>query len=357
MDIAVQTRPERSAAAEKALRQKLGFGVIFADEMFTMKYTVDRGWYEPAIVPYGPLVLDPACMVLHYGQEIFEGHKAYRWADGRIAMFRPDMNARRLNLSAERMRMPAIPEAMQVEISTRLVQHLKDWVPSEEGASLYVRPTMIATEKGLGVRPSKEFLYYVICSPVGPYYPTGFNPIKVRAEDQYVRAVVGGTGAAKTGGNYAAGLFVQGLAFEQGYSGVLWLDGKEHKYVEEIGAMNFMVVKDGKLLTSPLLGSVLPGITRDSILHMAADIGIVAEERRISIDEILEGIQSGSVTEAFGVGTAAVVTPIGWIGYKGQDYEITGRETGPVAHKIHRVLTDIQWGRRDDPYGWMRVVA
>lgn len=357
MEIAVQTRPERSIAAAKALQQKLGFGNVLADEMFTMRYTPDRGWHEAAIVPYGPIALDPTAMVLHYGQEIFEGHKAYRWQDGRIALFRPEENARRLNRSAERMMMPPIPEAFQIEVATRLVQRLRDWVPTEEGASLYIRPTMIATETGLGVRPSKEFLYFVICSPVGPYYPTGFAPVKVRAEDQYVRAVIGGTGAAKTGGNYAAGLFVQRQAFDAGYSGVLWLDGKEHKYVEEIGAMNFMVVIDGKIVTAPLLGSILPGITRASVLHMASDLGLEAEERRVTLDEILEGTANGRVSEAFGVGTAAVVTPIGTIGYKGRDYPINGEEVGPVARTIHRAITDLQWGRRTDPYGWMRVVA
>ncbi|MEZ4647420.1 MAG: branched-chain amino acid aminotransferase [Candidatus Eisenbacteria bacterium] len=357
MEIAVQTRPERSAAAEKALEQKLGFGNVLADEMFMMHYTEGRGWHDAAIKPYAPISLDPSAMVFHYGQEIFEGHKAYRWDDGRVAMFRPDQNAARLNRSAERMMMPAIPEAFQVEVATRLVQRLQDWVPTQEGASLYLRPTMIATETGLGVRPSKEFLYFVICSPVGPYYPTGFKPVKVRAEDKHVRAVIGGTGAAKTGGNYAAGLYVQRSAFEAGYAGVLWLDGQEHKYVEEIGAMNFMVVMDGKLVTAPLLGSILPGITRASVLHMAPDMGVEAEERRISIDEVLEGIKSGRVTEAFGVGTAAVVTPIGTIAYKGEDYVITGDEVGPMAQKIHKTLTDIQWGRQRDPYGWMKIVV
>ena len=357
MEIAVQTRPEKSVAAKKALQQKLGFGNVLADEMFMMKYAADRGWYDAAIVPYGPITLDPTAMVFHYGQEIFEGHKAYRWEDGRIALFRPEENASRLNRSADRMMMPVIPEHFQVEVAIRLVQHLRDWVPTEEGASLYIRPTMIATETGLGVRPSKEFLYFVICSPVGPYYPTGFAPVKVRAEDKHVRAVIGGTGAAKTGGNYSAGLYVQRQAFDAGYAGVLWLDGMEHRYVEEIGAMNFMVVVDGKLVTPPLLGSILPGITRASILHMAADIGLEPEERRITIDEILEGTRNGRVTEAFGVGTAAVVTPIGTIGYKDEDYVVTGEQTGPVARKIHRTLTDIQWGRQKDPYGWMRIVV
>jgi branched-chain amino acid aminotransferase len=295
-------------------------------------------------------------MVFHYGQEIFEGHKAYRWEDGRIALFRPEMNARRLNNSTYRMSMPQIPEELQLDATMALVSRLKEWVPAQEGATLYLRPTMIATEAGLGVRPATEYLYYIICSPVGPYYPTGFSPVKVRAEDRFIRAVPGGTGAAKTGGNYAGGLFAQAEAKAEGYMGVLWLDAINRRDVEEIGAMNVMFVIEGKLVTSELKGSILPGITRDSILHMAADLGLEAIERATSIDEVLEGLQTGRVTEAFGAGTAAVITPIGYIGYKGVDHKVTGDQAGPVGQQIYQALTDIQWGRVPDPYGWMRIV-
>lgn len=355
MEILVPSK-ERQTAADK-LPSDLGFGKIFADEMFTMTYREGSGWQDAAIVPYGPLQLEPSAMVFHYGQEIFEGHKAYRWADGHIAMFRPEENARRLNRSAERMKMPTIPVDLQVDIAHRLVGRLKDWVPTQPGASLYLRPTMIATERGLGVRPAQEYLYFVICSPVGPYYPTGFNPVKVRVEDHYIRACVGGTGGAKTGGNYAAGLLAQAEAKEAGYAGILWLDAQEHRYVEEIGAMNFMVVLDGKIVTSPLTGSILPGITRDSVGHIAEDLGYEFEERRLAIDEIIEGIKGGKLSEAFGVGTAAVVTPIGAIGYKGEDYVTTGDKPGPVAEKIYKTLTDIQWGRKEDPYNWIQIVV
>lgn len=356
IEIQVQGPSTSASLASAALGQNLGFGKIFADKMFQMKYTKDRGWHDASIVPFGNLQLSPAAMVFHYGQEVFEGHKAYRWADGRVALFRPEMNARRMNDSTYRMSMPQIPEQVQIDATMTLVKQLEAWVPAQEDASLYIRPTMIATEAGLGVRPANEYLYFIICSPVGPYYPTGFAPVKVRAEDRFIRAVPGGTGAAKTGGNYAGGLFAQAQAKAEGYLGVLWLDAINRRDVEEIGAMNVMFVIDGKLVTSELKGSILAGITRDSILTMAADIGLEPVERATSIDEILDGLKSGRVTEAFGVGTAAVITPIGYIGYKGVDHKVTGDQAGPVATRIYQALTDIQWGRTPDSYGWMRIV-
>lgn len=340
----------------RALPKELGFGRIFADKMFRMRYTAERGWHDATVCPYGPLDLDPAARVLHYGQEIFEGHKAYRWADGRVALFRPDANAARMNRSAERMRMPKIAEELQVRAITDLVAQLHDWVPDDAGSSLYIRPTMIATEKGLGVRPATEFLYYVIVSPVGPYFPQGFSPIRVFAEDKYVRAVAGGTGGAKCGGNYAGSLAAQAAAKEKGYDAVLWLDAAEHRYVEEIGAMNVGFVVDGQLMTSPLTGSILAGITRDSVLTLARDNGRGGVERRLAIDEIVEGISNGTVTEAFGIGTAAVITPIGWLGWKGQDYEIQGGQVGEMAQGFYDELTDIQYGRAEDRHGWMKIV-
>lgn len=356
IEIEVRTPPSDPAAVSQVLAKDLGFGRVFADKMFQMKFSADRGWYGAEIVPYGKLQMDPSAMVFHYGQEIFEGHKVYYWADGRLAMFRPDANAERLNRSAYRMRMPQIPIEVQLNATMALVGQLKDWVPRAEGATLYLRPTMIATEAGLGVRPAKEYLYFVIASPVGPYFPTGFNPIKVRAEDKFIRAASGGTGGAKTGGNYGGSLFALAQAAEAGYPAVMWLDAQNHRKIEEIGAMNVMFVIDGRIVTSPLTGTILPGITRDSILHMAADYGYETEERALTIDEVIERIKDGSLTESFGAGTAAVITPISTIGYLGEDHVVNDGKVGPVAKGLYKALTDIQYGRAEDPYGWIHFV-
>jgi branched-chain amino acid aminotransferase len=355
MEISVRTEKGDPARAKKALSQDLGFGRIFADRMFMMRHTEARGWHDSEIIPYGPLPLDPAAMVLHYGQEIFEGQKAYLWADGRIGMFRPEANAARLNRSAKRMCMPEIPEELQVEATLRLVGHLRDWIPAPP-SSLYVRPTMIASEAALGVRAAKEYLYYIICSPVGPYFPKGFSPVRVRAEERFVRAAEGGTGAAKTGGNYAGSLAAQAEAKEQGYDANLWLDAVEHRFVEEIGAMNIIFVLGGRLVTSPIHGTILPGVTRDSILRLARDEGMTVEERRISIEELSEAAVKGTLTEAFGAGTAAVVTPIGTIGWKGKDLVVGDGKPGPVTRHIYDVLTGIQYGKVPDPHEWMRTI-
>jgi branched-chain amino acid aminotransferase len=355
MQIAVRAGAADSSAARKVLAQDLGFGRFFADRMFKMRYVEGKGWSDSEIVPYGPLNLDPAAMVLHYGQEIFEGQKAYRWANGRLAMFRPEANAARLNRSAKRMCMPEIPQEVQVEATLRLVGHLRDWVP-EPPSSLYVRPTLIASEAALGVRAANEYLYFIICSPVGPYFPKGFSPVKVRAEKSYVRAVAGGTGEAKAGGNYAGSLAALKEAKSQGYDQNLWLDAREHRFVEEIGAMNVIFVFGEKIVTSSLSGSILPGITRDSILRLARDDKREVEERPIAIDEVMDGIHSGSLTEAFGAGTAAVVSPIGAIGWEGKDHVIGGGKVGPVTELYYRRLTDIQCGRAPDPYDWVRTI-
>lgn len=341
--------------APRKLPSPLGFGKIFADKMFRMRWSESSGWYDAEICEYGPIVLDPAAKVLHYGQEIFEGHKAYRWADGRIALFRADQNAARLNRSAWRMRMPEIPQDVQTEATVELVRQLADWVP-EEPSTLYLRPTMIGIEPTLGVRSSTEFLYYVICSPVGPYFPNGFAPIQVWVEETYVRAADGGTGAAKTGGNYAGSLLAQSEARAKGYEAVLWLDASEHRYIEEIGAMNIAFVIDGKITTSPLLGSILAGITRDAVLTLARDRGDGGVERRLTIDEVMDGLASGRVSEVFGIGTAAVITPVGSLHYKGKDHLVGGGQLGPVAKSYYKLLTDIQFGREVDRWGWMRVV-
>ena len=355
MNISVRTDGTDLAKARETLAKDLGFGKYFADLMFTMRYTEAKGWYDPQIIPYGPLPFSPAAMVFHYGQEIFEGQKAYKWADGRVAMFRPEANAARLNRSAQRLCMPPVPVEDQIDATFALVHMLKDWIPAAP-SSLYVRPTMIATEPALGVRPAAEYMYFIICSPVGPYFPKGFAPVKVKAEPAYVRAVEGGTGDAKCGGNYANSLLAQQIAKSEGYEAVLWLDAKEHRYVEEIGAMNVLFIIDGKLVTSPLHGSILPGITRDSILTLAADEGMIVEERFLSIREVTQGIEQERLSEAFGSGTAAVITPVGTVGYGGYDYVINGGKPGEVTKHLYEVLTDYQYGKKTDPYGWVRVV-
>lgn len=355
MVITMGTAQTDLAKARATLEKDLGFGRYFADLMFSMKYAEGKGWHDPLLGPYQPISLAPAAMVFHYGQEIFEGQKAYRWEDGRVAMFRPDANAARMNRSAQRLCMPTIPVEDQMQAIFALVGLLRDWIPPAPSA-LYVRPTMIATEPALGVRAATEYMYFVICSPVGPYFPKGFAPVKVKAEPAYVRAVEGGTGDAKCGGNYAGSLLGQNIARKEGYEAVLWLDAKEHRYVEEIGAMNILFVIDGKLVTSPLHGSILPGITRDSILRLARDTGLIVEERSVSIREIIEGIQHGVVKEAFGAGTAAVITPVGTIGWGGKDFAINGGEVGPITQRFYKTLTDYQYGKARDPYGWMRVI-
>ncbi|MFN8546572.1 MAG: branched-chain amino acid aminotransferase [Candidatus Eisenbacteria bacterium] len=356
MDIGVRTAPETAAiASTRKFPNPLGFGKYFADKMFKLRWTEEKGWHEAEIVPYGPLQLDPAAKVLHYGQEIFEGHKAYRWADGRIALFRCDQNAARMNRSALRMCMPEVPSDVQLEAVTTLVKQCADWVP-EEPSTLYIRPTLIGIEPTLGVRAANEYLYYIIVSPVGPYFPNGFAPIRVWVESKYVRAADGGTGAAKTGGNYGGSLYAQSVAKEKGYEQVLWLDAHEHRYIEEIGAMNIAFVVDGKIVTSPLMGSILPGITRDAVLTLARERGDGGIERRLGIDEIVDGLKTGRVTEAFGIGTAAVITPVGWLCHQGTEYPIQGGQVGPVAKNYYKLLTDIQFGREVDRWGWMRIV-
>lgn len=354
MDIAILTAGTDPAAARAALQKDLGFGRYFADLMFRMRYAEDTGWRNPEIVPTQPMSLHPAAMVFHYAQEIFEGQKAYRWPDGRIALFRPDANAVRMNRSAERLCMPTIPVENQLQAIRTLVSMLEPWVPAAPSA-LYLRPTMIATEEALGVHVSKEYMYFVICSPVGPYFPKGFAPVRVKAEPTYTRAVEGGTGDAKCGGNYAASLLAAKIAKKEGFDAVLWLDAKEHRFVEECGAMNIFFVIDGKLRTSAL-GSILPGITRDSVLRLAKDHGMSVKERPISIDEVTQGIEQGHVTEAFAAGTAAIITPVGIIGWGGKEYVLNGNEVGPVTRRMYETLTGYQFGRSADPYGWMQVL-
>lgn len=334
----------------------LGFGKQFSDHMFKIEYTEGRGWHDARIEPYGPLHLDPAAPVLHYAQEIFEGLKAYRRADGGVQLFRPDENAKRMNSSAERMCMPTLDVEYQVKAMQTLVKLEEEWVPHRPGTSLYLRPTMIALGSELGVHPAHHYLYYIICSPSGAYYKNGMAPVRIRIEDRYVRAVRGGTGAYKTGGNYAASLKAGAEAEKDGFDQVLWLDGRENRYVQEVGAMNMMFVMDGKLLTAPIEDCILPGITRKSIMQLAKDKGIAVEERPIEVAELFSAYEEGRLTEAFGTGTAAVISPVGEMCYHGKSLIFCDGKIGPVAQDMYDTLTGIQGGSLSDPHGWILPV-
>jgi branched-chain amino acid aminotransferase len=336
---------------------KLPFGRYFTDHMFTMEFTPAAGWRNPRIQPYRPLVLEPSANVFHYGQEIFEGQKAYKSPKGEILMFRPQENARRLNRSLRRMCMPEIPEELVLEAERELLKVEERWIPGRKGASLYIRPTVIGTEPALGIKPSSDYLFYIILSPVGPYFKEGFNPVSLWVSDTYSRAGSGGTGEAKTGGNYAGSLLATREATQKGYSQVLWLDAGEHRYVEEVGAMNIFFVIDGMLVTPALGGTILHGITRKSVLELAPELGIRSEERRVPVDEVIAGIRSGMVSEVFGAGTAAVISPVGKIGFRGVDHEVNGNRTGPWAKKFFDTLTAIQYGEVEDRHGWVYVVS
>jgi branched-chain amino acid aminotransferase len=346
----------------KTLKEKptgaLGFGKIYTDYMFIADYDADQGgWHDARIVPFGPIELSPASMVLHYAQETFEGLKAYRTKDGVIQLFRPEMNARRFMNSNERLSMPKVPEDMFIDAVKALVEVEKDWVPNEEGESLYIRPYMFATEASVGVHPATSYKFVIICSPVGAYYPEGVNPVKIWVEDEYVRATPGGTGFTKCGGNYAGSLKAQEKAEEQGYTQVLWLDGVHKKYVEEVGSMNAMFVFGNTIVTAPIDGTVLPGVTRDSIIHLLKDWGYTVEERHMPIDELMEGAKNGKLTEAFGTGTAAVISPIGELCFKGEKAVINDFKTGDLTQKLYDTLTGIQWGNVEDPFGWTQEVV
>ena len=330
----------------------LGFGDIFTDHMFLMQYTDGQGWHSARIVPYGNLCLDPAAMVFHYAQEMFEGMKAYAADDGSIRLFRPDKNIARMNRTNERICIPTIDEADALEAISAIVRFDKEWIPTDEGTSLYIRPFIIATDAHLGVRASKEYLFCVILSPVGAYYPEGINPVKIYVEDEYVRAVKGGIGFAKTGGNYAASLRAQVKAKEMGYTQVLWLDGVERKYIDEVGTMNVFFVIDGEVVTPALEGSILPGVTRDSAIALLRSWGLTVNERKISIDEVFSAAQRGKLEEAFGTGTAAVISPIGELYGEGKTHVIHEGKIGPLSQKLYDTLTGIQYGKLEDPFGW-----
>ncbi|MEV7340194.1 branched-chain amino acid aminotransferase [Streptomyces sp. NPDC093544] len=344
----------RSAAEREAILASPGFGRYFTDHMVTIKWTEGRGWHDGQLVPYGPLSLDPANMTLHYAQEIFEGLKAYRQADGSVATFRPDMNAKRFQSSARRLGMPELPVETFIEACDVLVQQDRAWVPAHGGEeSLYLRPFMIATEVGLGVKPANEYLFLVIASPAGAYFPGGVQPVSIWLSEDRVRAVPGGVGDAKTGGNYAASLLAQAEAAAKGCAQVAYLDAVEHKWVEELGGMNLYFVYGDRIVTPELTGSLLAGVTRDSLLTVARDLGHESEEGRISIEQWQRDSENGTLTEVFACGTAAVITPVGTVKRTGVEWQQSGGEPGPVTLKLREALLDIQRGVSEDAHGWM----
>lgn len=346
----------------KELKQKpqdesqLGFGRIFTDYMFTMNYKEGKGWYDAKIRPYENFSLSPACSVFHYSQTIFEGMKAYHTEKG-TNLFRPWENFKRMNATARRMCMPEIDEKFVLEALTQLLKMDEDWIPKAPGTSLYIRPTMMAVDPFLGVRAGEEYIFFIICSPVGAYYSSGLAPVNIYVEDEYVRAVVGGTGAVKTGGNYAASLLAGDIAHKKGFSQVLWLDGKEKKYVEEVGSMNIFFKIRGELVTAPLTGSILPGITRDSVIKLSRDMfGVNVREERVSIHEVFEENESGGLEEVFGTGTAAVISPVGGMTWEERSIKINGGEMGELTGKLYDELTGMQYGVREDKFDWIKAI-
>ena len=337
--------------------QDLGFCVHFANRMFTQHYNGGRGWHDAKIEPYAPIALPPAAAVFHYAQLIFEGLKAYRRPDGHINLFRPMENMRRFNNSARRMAMATVDEEEHLEAICRLIEIEQAWVPSTPDATLYIRPTLIATDDALGVHASSSYIHFVIISPVGPYFKEGFNPVPVYITDQYARAVRGGVGEAKTGGNYAASLYAGEEARKKGYSQVLWLDALERRWVEEVGAMNICFVYDGhRIVTPPLTGSILPGITRKSVIELGRHLGYEVAEEMVDVNQMLEDVKRGHITEVFGCGTAAVIAPVGKLGFHDESIVINNSQPGPVARHLYQQLTDIQFGRIPDPFGWTYTI-
>jgi branched-chain amino acid aminotransferase len=346
------TRPKHPPADES-----LRFGNVFSDHMFVMDYHEGRGWHDPRIVPYQPFSMDPATCVLHYGQAVFDGLKAFRGTDRAIRVFRAPDHAARLNRSAERLCIPPLDTALVRDSFRALIEVDQNWVPSKPGTSLYLRPTIIATEPFLGVHPSSSYTYFVITCPVGAYYAEGMNPVRILATDKYVRAVPGGTGAAKAAGNYAASLAAAEEAQAQGYTQVLYLDGVHHRYLDEVGTMNIMLKIGEQVLTPPLTGSILAGITRDSVLTLLRDWGVPVAERPIAIDEVMQAAADGHLAEMWGTGTAAVISPVGELGYQGRSVAINGGRTGALTQRLYDTIVGIQYGRAADPHGWTQVVV
>jgi len=335
----------------------LGFGKVFTDHMFVMDYTEGKGWHDARIVPFGNISLHPASTVLHYGAEIFEGLKAYRREDGGVQLFRPTENIKRMNRSAERMCLPTIDENDALEILTTFVKLEERWVPKSFGTSLYLRPFMFGDDEHLGVHTVSHAVFMLIASPSGSYYAEGINPVKIMIESEDVRTVRGGTGYAKCGGNYAASTRAGDRASKKGYSQVLWLDGVERKYIEEVGAMNVMFKIKGEIVTPMLTGSILPGITRKSCIEVLKDLGYKVSERLLSVDELISALEDGTLEEAWGCGTAAVVSPIGKLAYGDKEYIVAGGKIGEVTQKLYDILTGIQWGKTEDKFGWVMKLS
>lgn len=350
MDIRIQrtTTPKAKPADES----QLGFGKKFSDHMFVMEYTEGEGWHDARVVPYAPFVLDPATVVFHYAQELFEGLKAYRTADGSIQLFRPDCNAQRFIDGCDRMGIPPIPAEDFIEAVKTLVKVDEDWVPHADGTSLYIRPFVFATDVGLGVHASKHYTFCIIVAPSGAYYAEGINPVKIYVEDDYIRAAPGLTGAVKCGGNYAASIKAGELAEKKGYAQVLWLDGVEKKYVEEVGSMNIMFKIDGKIYTAACTGTVLPGVTRRSIISLCQEWGYEVVEGKLAIADVMKAADEGKLEEVFGTGTAAVVSPVKELDWEGKVALIGGGKIGPLTQKLYDTLTGIQWGKLPDTKGW-----
>lgn len=345
---------ERTTApkAKPQDESKLGFGKIFTDHMYVMEYNKEKGWHDPKIMPYQEISLEPSAMVFHYGQEMFEGMKAYRTEDNRILLFRPNKNIERANNSNRRLCIPEIPEDDFLNAIKTLVAVDADWIPTRSGTSLYIRPFVIATDPFLGVRPSDTYKFIVILSPVGAYYESGLDPVKIWIEDDYVRAVRGGIGEAKTGGNYVASLAAQMKAHDEGYSQVLWLDGVERKYIEEVGAMNIFFKINGTVVTPMLNGSILPGVTRASCIDLCKRWGLPVEERRISVDELVEAARTGALEECWGSGTAAVISPVGHLRFENEVMQIADGGIGAISQKLYDTVTGIQTGKIEDTLGW-----
>jgi len=332
---------------------QLGFGQVFTDHMFLLDGETDAGWSDPRIVPYGPLELEPATVVLHYAQSIFEGLKAYRGEDEVVRLFRPDRNIARFNRSAERLCIPPIDPELFLAALKQLVAVDREWVPRAPGTSLYIRPVGFASDPDLHVRPSRAYRFFIILSPVAAYYAEGFKPLGIRVEDGYARSVRGGTGAAKTAGNYAGSLLAGEEAQRDGFAQVLWLDGIHQEYIEEVGSMNIAFVVGDEVVTPPLTGTLLEGVTRESVLQLAKDYGMTVAERPVTIAELLAAARDGTLREAFGTGTAAVISPVGELAYKGERFRVGDGEAGPLSRRLFDDLSDIQRGRRPDRHGWM----
>src|SRR5919201_1788446 len=337
---------------DKPKDKDLAFGNVFTDHMFVADFEEEKGWYDPRVEPYGPLSLDPATAVLHYGQSLFEGLKAFRGRDGKIRLFRPQKHVERLNRTAQRMCIPTLEPDLVLKSWTTLVDVDRDWAPSSVGTSAYIRPTIIASEPFLGVRPAKQYLYYVIVSPVGPYYPEGLAPTKIKVIENYVRAVAGGLGEAKTSANYAASLYAAEEAKHEGFTQVLWLDGVEHGWMEEVGTSNIMLKIGDEVIPPPLGGTILAGVTRDTALALLKSWGVRVTERRITIDEVVAAADKGSLQEVWATGTAAVISPVGELAYKGRRIVVNQGKIGPVAQKLYDTIVAVQYGEAPDPHGW-----